>query len=376
MANVFKRAALAFGRWTGLRRETVVEGDPQLALIDPIAQEMTEIPQPVETIDTLIERSGHEPELPPLPMDSPRDLWSETFEAPPTAVATQDTEAAIATGQISEPATSGAVDATLAAPDQPTTPVPVGFINEPLVASATATAAIVEETKPVVELKPAEPIEVATVPTPTASVSFTQLYELIANEVNKRTDSAINVYERLLAATREELENTRRSNRLAWSVGGVMTAVTAFGAIWAAGEVSATRVELGSLKQQVTMGQQASAERDGLRAELRQAREASAKMEMEALRTRLDQALAASAERDRLRGELELAKKARQETEVELRVARATAAAPTTQPVSQAAPALNGSTKLLGDRVAIDTGGSPSPRQDVWSILLDGHIDR
>jgi hypothetical protein len=371
MANVFKRAALAFGRWTGLRRETGVEGDPGLALIDPVAHEMAEISQPVETIDSLIERSGNEPELPPLPMDSPRDLWNETFEAP-TAVATQDTEAAIATGQISEPATAGAIDATLAAPDQPTTPVPVGFINEPLVASATATPAIVEETKPVVELKPAQPIEVATVPTPTASVSFTQLYELIANEVNKRTDSAINVYERLLAVTREELENTRRSNRLAWSVGGVMTAITAFGAIWAAGEVSATRVELGSLKQQVTLGQQASTERDVLRTELRQAREASAKMEMDSLRARLDQALAVSVERDRLRGELELAKKAKQESEAELRVVRAAAS---TQPVSQATPASSGSAKLLGDRVAVDTG-SPSPRQDVWSMLLDGHIDR
>jgi hypothetical protein len=366
MANVFKRAALAFGRWTGLRREVVSEGATQLALIDPVAQEMAEIPQPVETIDNLIERSGNEPELPPL--DAPRDLWGETFEAP-GAVATQDSEAAIATGQIGEPA-SGAIDATPAAPDQPTTAAPVGFINERLVASASATPAIVEEPKPVVEIKP-EPIATPSIPTPTPSVSFTQLYELIANEVNKRTDSAINVYERLLAVTREELENTRRSNRLAWSVGGVMTAITAFGAIWAAGEVSATRVELGSLKQQVTLGQQASAERDVLRTELRQAREASAKLEMDALRARLDQALAVSVERDRLRGELELARKARQESEAELRVVRAAS----TQPVSQATPASSGSAKLLGDRLAADTG-SPSPRQDVWSILLDGHIDR
>src|SRR6266700_2496414 len=117
MANVFKRAALAFGRWTGLRRE-VVEGDPQLALIDPVAREMTEFSQPAESsIDTLIERSGNEPELPPL--DAPRDLWGDAFEPAP-AIATQDSEAAIATGQIGEPA-SGAIDLTPAAPDQPTT---------------------------------------------------------------------------------------------------------------------------------------------------------------------------------------------------------------------------------------------------------------
>src|SRR5258705_8314698 len=109
------------------------------------------------------------------------------------------------------------------------------------------------------------PIDLKPEPIPNPNVSFPELYELISGEVNKRTDNAINIYERMLAATRQELDATRKNNRIAWTIGGVMTAVATFGAVWAASEVSASRVELGSLKQQVMAGQQASAERDQLR---------------------------------------------------------------------------------------------------------------
>jgi hypothetical protein len=150
-----------------------------------------------------------------------------------------------------------------------------------------------------------------------------------------------------------------------------MTAVAALGAVWAASEVSASRVELGALKQQVATGQQASIERDQLRSDLAKTREASARIEIDTLKSRLDQALTVSADRDRLKGELELARKAKLETEVELKVARAAAA---TQPVSYARPAAS---KVFADKPTTITptateAVSGAERPDVWSILLNG----
>jgi hypothetical protein len=142
--------------------------------------------------------------------------------------------------------------------------------------------------------------------------------------------------------------------------------------------MSAARVEVAGLKQQVTAGQIASVERDQLRTDLMKTREASARVEIDALRARLDQALTVSADRDRLRGELETAKRTTREAEAELRVARAAIAA--TQPVSQAQPAAN---KVFGDRTPTATpltatraNVAGSERPDVWSTLLNGKDER
>jgi hypothetical protein len=204
----------------------------------------------------------------------------------------------------------------------------------------------------------------APIPAPESHVTFTQLYELISGEVSKRTDSAVTVYERLLTATREELEATRKSNRIAWTVGGVMTAVAALGGVWAAGEVSANRVEVASLRQSVISTQQVSLERDQFRNELIKTREASARTEIDLLKSRLDQALTVTAERDRLKEELQQTRQARLDAESDLRLARAAAA---TQPVSQQKP-----TATAREAVA----GAGAERPDVWSVLLDGKDPR
>jgi hypothetical protein len=138
-----------------------------------------------------------------------------------------------------------------------------------------------------------------------------------------------------------------------------MTAVAAFGAVWAAGEVSANRVEVGSLRQAVISAQQVSLERDQFRNELIKTREASAKIEIDLLKSRLDQALTVTAERDRLKDELQQTRQAKADAEGELRLARAAAA--TTQPVSQ---------QKANSRDAV--AGAGSERPDVWSVLLDG----
>ncbi|HEY7119989.1 MAG TPA: hypothetical protein VH475_25600, partial [Tepidisphaeraceae bacterium] len=212
------------------------------------------------------------------------------------------------------------------------------------------------------------------------TVSFTQLYELISTEVNKRSDSTVAVYERLLAATREELESTRRNNRLAWSVGGVMTAVTALGAVYAVGEVSSTQGQLGALKQQVLAAQQSSADREQLHAEIAKVKEATARVEIDALKSRLDQALSLSSERDQLRVELAAARKAKQDVDAELRLVRAAA---TTQPVSDARNFLRQQQQQqqqqpkTTDRSAVtasstDRAGGAERNADVWSVLLNG----
>jgi hypothetical protein len=367
MSNLFKRAALALGRFTGLNREP--QSDPQLALIEPVAEAMTQGPadpimeapivespvveSSVAAIDEEIEQST--PNL-LLPLETTDSLWGDALDSTAPAIVAPDAEAAIVTGQIFEPI---AIDAT-PAPDQPVEAIPVGFISEPLLSSTDFAAAPQSASDPVVPVEEPKP-----------SISFTQLYELIANEVNKRTDNAVVAYERMLAAAREEIESTRRNNRLAWSVGGVMTAITAMGAVWAAGEVSATRVELTNLKQQASFTQQASAERDLLRTQLAQAREATAKLEIDVLKTRLDQALSVTAERDRLRAELETARKANAESQLELRLARETKS-PATQPVSQAYPAPE---RLFADKMVIENV-NPKSSEDVWSMLLNGREGR
>src|SRR5688572_21051611 len=87
------------------------------------------------------------------------------------------------------------------------TPVPITYSAEPAkmveaVFSPAPAGPVVEDlssidldsVRPVIEKKP-EP-----------QISFTQLYELISGDVSKRSDKSVEVYERLLAATREELE--------------------------------------------------------------------------------------------------------------------------------------------------------------------------
>jgi len=333
MTNLFKKAAALFGNWTGIKRTST--DDSQSHLIDPMEQSISEgcMDAPVSTTDFLA-------------LETPTRDWSDA-----NAPATTDTEAAIATGEMS----STPFADFPAAPDQP---VAAGMIAEPI---ATTQTPAIEEAKPTIELKP----EIK--PSGKPSVTFTQLYELISTEVNKRTDNAITVYERLLAASREELQATRRSNRIAWSIGGVMTAVAAFGAIWSAGEVAATHVEVGSLKQQVVAGQQASIERDQLRNDLMKVREVSAKVEIDALKARLDQALVSVSDRNRLRSDLEAVRKAKQDVEVELKLAKGAA----TQPVSDARPAAS---RILADKPSDKVAGSERP--DAWSTLLNGNDDR
>jgi len=415
MSNMFKRVALAFGRFTGLKRETQV--DLPVDLFDPGAS-------PVVICDSP-DAGQSACDAPAL--DTGRNPWDEAL-ATSDELARKDTdaaiEAAIASGQLEdltapefkadaieptdsplivaaiEPAIETTVEATTesiieSTPEAETaviaesTPitesiptevpvvaeVPAIIAETPAVAAAeekpateTPAPAIVEEVKPIIEMKP-DPLT-APIPNPQANVTFTQLYELISGEVSKRTDSAVNVYERLLSATREELEATRRNNRVAWTVGGVMTAVAAIGAVWTASEVSANHVEFGSLRQQVQTAQQVSLERDQLRNDLLKSREASAKMEMDLLKARLDQALSVTAERDRLKEEVQSLRAAKQETESELRVARAAVAA--TQPVSQARPAaVIEAANAVARKLTADTAAG-SERPDVWSMLLDG----
>ncbi|MDB5323784.1 MAG: hypothetical protein JWN40_5415 [Phycisphaerales bacterium] len=367
MANMFKRAALALGRFTGLKRTPYF--DPQIDLIGPTPE------QPIILFGDSSDagQSAIDPAL-----DARGNPWNDVLSTN-DALARQDTdaaiEAAIATGQfevsdaeldvesikpIDSPLIAAAFEPVMSAEaidDEEPAKIPVELAaEEPVVIQA-----VVEEASPIIEMKP-DPLKTP-ISTPEPSVTFTQLYELISGEVNKRTDSAVTVYERLLNATREELEATRKNNRIAWSVGGVMTAVAAFGAVWAAGEVSANRVEVGSLRQQVISAQQVSLERDQLRTDLVKTREASAKIEIDMLKARLDQALTVTAERDRFKDELQMIRQAKLDAEFDLRIARAAAA---TQPVSQKPAA----TDKPAAREAV--AGAGSERPDVWSTLLDG----
>ena len=379
MANIFKRAALAIRNLTGLKREPAFE--PQLSFIQPFSdspddgQSVPELPPALDaagnpwedaliTSDTLARQDTDAAIEAAIATGQFDDSPSQPFDAAtitPTAeaMATQDSEAAIATGQLDQTP----IQIIEPAPDQPIELQPVLAVAQVAIPSIAAQAPAPIESAPI-ELKP----ELTAKP----GVSFTELYELISSEVNKRTDNAINIYERMLAATRQELDATRKNNRIAWTIGGVMTAVATFGAVWAAGEVSASRVELGSLKQQVMAGQQASAERDQLRNDLIRTREASAKIEIDMLKSRLDQAISLSADRDRMKEELQSVRHAKQEAEIELRLARAAA---TTQPVSQARPSAN--EKPAARQASTDTGAvAGSERPDVWSILLDGKNGR
>jgi hypothetical protein len=415
MSNMFTRVALAFGRFTGLKRQTQI--DLPVDLFDTGAAPILACDSP-DAGQSACESSA---------LDADHNPWNDALVTSDT-LARQDTdaaiEAAIATGQLDdlstdlkpetiEPSESPLIAATLETPietsiETPTessidTPIQVTIDSKsettdaapieiptvaeiPVVAETpaivttapeTPAAAIVEEASPIIEIKP-DPLK-SPVPQPEPSVTFTQLYELISGEVNKRTDSAVTVYERLLNATREELEATRKNNRIAWSVGGVMTAFAALGAVWAASEVSANRVEVGTLRQQVVGAQQVSLERDQLKTDLIKTREASAKLEIESLQARLDQALTVSAERDRLKDEVQSLRHAKIETENELRVARAAAA---TQPVSQARPAntttaaaVINAARVTAARMTADTAAG-SERPDVWSMLLDGKDGR
>jgi hypothetical protein len=382
MANVFKQAALAFGRWTRFNREPVQQEqqheqrDAQLVLIEPVAEAMTG--EQGNPIDALIDAQLAEQQAVengnqyPAVSDAPRtDAWDAAHAPSETAGTGVIGLAADAPAPTAEPVvneTLAVVNETLAVVAESTTFTPAPEAD--LIVAAAPT--VVEEVTAPIEMKP-EPLPAAPVVTPDPALAFTQLYEMISTEVTKRTDTTVAVYERLLAATREELDATRRNNRFAWSVGGVMTAVAAFGAIWSAGEVSSHRGELTGLKQQVSAAQQFAAERDALRAEMQKISQANAKLEIDALKSRLDEALALTADRDRLRGEVETLKKANQDAQSELRIARTAA---TTQPVSYSQP-LNEKVITAARRAAasITAKAAGSERQDVWSVLLNGGSD-
>jgi len=376
MANIFKRAARRIGRWTGISPRP--EFDNNLPLIEAVSA--SEVGESASAIDTGAAPAATVAETEAPLVDASGKPWDEALATSAT-LAQQDTdaaiEAAIASGQFDDASILSNADfsASAISPDEGK-PVEFPAIAASVLAQAPAAVAeeapVVEEVKEVkapIEIKP-EPATPVGLPMPQANVSFTELYELLAAEVDKRTDRTVNVYERLLQATREELEATRKSSRIAWSVGGVMTAFAAFGAIWAAGEVAATRVEVAGLKQQVTTGQQALAERDLLRTQLAQAREASAKVELDSLKARLDQAVAVTAERDRLRGELQVATRARLDSEAELRLARA--AIPATQPESQSKPAFDSKPAARQASATETVAGAGAERPDVWSTLLNG----
>jgi hypothetical protein len=374
MANLFKRAALAFGRFTGLRHEPA---DAHLALIGPVAEAMQEQADFTHP-DACVDPSAIDTSLPTGDAAGGETPWGEAMAS---SLDSTESSAAAASGNEGELVTASLNDSE-ALPVLSTITEDVKtveaetFSTQAIEAAAVAPAPVVcaaeevkaEEVKPPIELKP-EPIAEPRSPKP--SVSFTQLYELISNEVNKRNDSTIASYERLMSASRAELDAARKQNRIAWSVGGVMTAVVTLGGIWATAEVAATHVEVGGLRQQVSVGAQAVAERDRLRDELLKTREASAKIELEMLKARLDQAVIVTAERDRLRDELDVARKARLETEAELRNELRLARAATTQPVS--AILRQAADKAVAQRnTAIVPANTGAERPDVWSVLLNG----
>ena len=395
MANLFKRAARAFGRITG-RRSRPTESDlAQMPLIESVAASDASTPA-AEPIDELIEKSGVLPAT-----DDTTTPWEEVLSATDSTATKSDTQTptdeglAVTASLYEAPTTEATVTEPTAtestATEQPavevfatTTIEPAAAVEEtPTVTAlefpvtepaATPEVAIPEAAVPapvVEEIKEAikAPIEMKPDPAQSSLDTLADLYDLISVEVDKRTENTSAVYERLLAATREELAASHRQNRLAWSVGGVMTAVAAFGAIWSTGEVASTHSELGALKAQVSLGQQASAERDQLRSELFKVKETYAKVEIDQLKTRLDQALAVSAERDRLHVELDRAKKDRQELDSELRIARAAAS---TQPVSDARQFLEKTTARTTVASSVSEKAAGAERPDVWSALLNG----
>ncbi len=426
MFNAFKRAAMAIGRFTGIYRgersamvtvddnvfpnealiaevgaaregDAIQAGDGGMVASDANAMmNGEERPAGDGSLQKAIEEAlaegslegqldGRE-ELPAAP-DGPTPWGESALHAEGiSATVMSDPEAAIAMSQ--GMGQSGLLDLAF---DQPLDLEPVAALI-PLndVPTAPEASGEMSHAETPIEIKP-EALPAAGPAQPT--ISFSELYDLITTEVNMRTDTAIGVYERLLATTREELTMTRRGNRLAWSIGGVMTAIAVMGSIWAASEVSGTRVELSTLKSQVTMGTQAAAERDQLRGELNRVKDETARYEVGALRMKLEKALVTSADRERISSELEATRKAKESVENELRLARLTS---TTQPVSMARPANAVETTLLGDRpsaadgavqagsksvaanttasksVGADKSAVGSERTDRWSVLLNG----
>jgi hypothetical protein len=433
MASLFKRAALAFGRFTGRRTRPESTADvaaAEMPLIEPVAviadvlpTEEPAAPVPsVEPIDELIEKSGQIPTLdesagtpwdetlpkaseitnttaaaPDAEPDQALAVTASLYETPAsetttvteavetpveppttTVVATADPEVEAAGGAIVlatipeaiEIPSAAVVDAPATVAEAPTVEAPA-----PVTAEAEKPAETPVASAPVVEpilfsVEPVKgPVELKPEPAPAPLTTLAELYELVATEVDRRTDGTVAVYERLLAATRHELDATRRNNRIAWSVGGVMSAVAVMGAVWSSGEFAATHTEIGALRQQVSAGQQVSAERDQLRAEVTRVKDSYAKVEVDALKARLDQALAVSADRDRLRTELDRVQKDRQEIESELRLARAGA---TTQPISDARQVGEKTTARTTVAATAGDKAAGAERPDVWSALLNG----
>ncbi|HYE21891.1 MAG TPA: hypothetical protein VEA69_25855 [Tepidisphaeraceae bacterium] len=360
MANIFQRAAAAIGRFTRLGRRD------DLPLTGTASAFPDDLIEPVRIVDDTAPTSTELAATDDLAAMLAQD---EVLSTAMTAVL--DT----ATSRAPFGETPIAGDASLTADEVALVPahasiplaeVPVApeAMGETAVASETVLEKVqivrpAAEMKPAPESKPAKP-----------SITFPQLYDLISGQVNKRADETVSVYERLLATTREELAQTRRTTKLAWSVGGTMTAIAAVGVLWSAGEISGTRSAVLGLKSQVTTNAQAAVERDQLKLEMYKARD-EARAEATALKARLDQALLVSAERDRLRAELESANG-------ELRVAKATAAA-TTQPLSSARPLPVRSTLLSDPAAAKADVTAPKPAlptppdaRDRWSVLLNG----
>ena len=336
MANLFTRIGETLGRWFSARGAMEAPAaDPCIEAVELAAMEDLQA-QPLDaaSLDLALEEAAESEPLELPPLDIPATPWSDTAPTDPVAMARQ--------AEVS----MGRIDSPFSLIDPPTEPaVPIGFVASPESYSST------EQVKPQPQ------------PRPRPSVSFSQLYKLISQEVNKRTDGVIDMYEKVLAAGRQELDGVRRSQRLAWSVGGVMTAVAAFTGIYAAGEVGGNHAEISSLRHQAVAGAQAITDRDQLRIDLMKVKDSTVKVEIDALKSRLDQALAVSSERDRLRLEVETLRKAKLDVENELKMIQKLASTPATQPVSDARSAAPRSTqeRAVG-----------SERTDVWSVLLNG----
>jgi hypothetical protein len=365
--NLFKRTAKAVGRFFNFRHRTTEQ-----LLID---QEPTQQVDPIERINELdasidpVLASELTPsdDIEPSLEEAIDRVSSELLSLDPdrinTEAADQSTGEAVTASVNDEPITYSAEPAKMV--EAVFAPAPAGPAVDDL------STMDIEQVRPVIQHKP-EP-------------SITELYEMISGDLSRRGDKAVEVYERLLAATRQELESARKSNKFAWSVGGVMTAVAALGGIWSATQIGATRNEVGALKHQVSAAQQTSIERQRVTDELLKISQTTAKIEIEAIKSRLDQAISVSAERDRLRVELAISERTRINLQSELKTAQSqaqtasqkVAATPSTQPVSAA--------RLLSDKPVADatqldrTDNAVSAahavgaeRPDVWSALLNG----
>jgi hypothetical protein len=372
--NIFKRAAQAIGRRFKKRNQEQQDATIESSLDTPITT--AEEPSLEEAIDKVSsELLALDPDRVEASAAGTEQITGDEVTASARSETPWSEDALLATVSANDSRTE---------PQQQPEPEPITYSAEPakmveaVFSPAPAGPAVedlssldLDQVRPVIEKKPE--------PAPKPSVSFTQLFELISGQVNHRADKSVDVYERLLAATREELEAARKSNKLAWSVGGVMTAFAAIGGMWSATQIGATRVEVSALKQQVASAQQASLDRERFTAELMKISQVSAKVELDGLRARLDQAIAVTAERDRLRNELTVAKTELAAAQAQVQIQKVVSTPAATQPVSAApAPKLSERPLAVAEKVdrtstAVMAGHAVgSERPDVWSMLLNG----